>query len=72
MQLQYYYIINNLYFFELYIFKIITCYYFNAKDVLKLNKLNIIRVIKNIISYIEFLRDIYLDISRSSIIDIAY
>ena len=63
---------NDLYFFELYIFNTITCCYFNIKDVLKLNKLNIIRIIKNIISYIEFLRDIYLDILRSSIIDITY
>ena len=63
---------NDLYFFELYIFNTITCYYSNIKDVLKLNRLNIIRIIKNIISYIEFFRDIYLDISRSSIVDITY
>ena len=48
------------------------CCYSNAKNVLKLNKLNIIRIIKNIVSYIEFLRDIYLDISRSSTVDITY
>ena len=63
---------NDLYFFKLYIFNTITCCYSNTKDILKLNKLNIIRIIKNIVSYTKFLRDIYSDISRSSTIDITY
>ena len=44
----------------------------NTKNILRSNSLNLIRLLYNIVSYIEFTRYIRLDILDSSIIDIAY
>ena len=46
--------------------------YFNIKNILRSNNLNLIELIYNIISYIEFVRRIRLDILDSSTIDITY
>ena len=62
----------DLYFFKLNIFETITCYRLNTKNILRSNKLSLIRLLYNIIFYIEFIRRIRLDILSRSIIDITY
>ena len=63
---------NNLYFFKLYVFKTIIYNCFNAKNVFKLNRLNMIEIIENIIFYIEFFRRIDSYILYNSTVDVAY
>ena len=62
----------DLYFFELNIFETITCRRLNVKNILRSNKLSLIRLLYNIVFYIEFARRIRLDILDRSTIDITY
>ena len=62
----------DLYFLELNILKTITCRRLNTKNILRLNKLNLIKLLYNIVSYIKFIRRIRLDILDRSTIDVTY
>ena len=63
---------DGLHFFELYIFGTVTCGCFDAKNVFKLNRLNVVGMIENVASHTEFSRRIGPYVPRDSTIDVAY